>query len=85
MSSPQSGNAAPELPGLVAVAAGFGPIDSGFSGCVLNVPWNQVNCSGVKGGGANCCPVGSVIVLEPFLLKFVVGRERATKPTAHQH
>ena len=28
---------------------------------------------------AGCCPVGSVIVLEPFLLQFVMGRERAAK------
>ena len=79
MSSPPSGNAAPEVPGLVAVAAGFGPVDSGFAGCWPNVPWSQVSCSGVKGGGVGCCPVGSVIALEPFLPKLGVGRERAAE------
>ena len=49
MGSPPSGNAAPGAPGLVAVAAGFDPVNSGFAGCWLNVPWSQVSCSGVKG------------------------------------
>ena len=49
MGSPLSGNAAPGAPGLVAVVAGFGPVNSGFAGCWPNVSWSQVSCSGVKG------------------------------------
>ena len=79
MSSPPSGNAAPGAPGLVAVAAGFGPVGSGFAGCWLNFPWSQASCSGVKGGGVGPCSVGSDIVLELFLLNLGVNRGRAVK------
>ena len=51
MSSPPSGNAAPGASGLVVVAMGFNPVNSGFAGCWPNVPWSQVSFSEVKRAG----------------------------------